>query len=71
MAYTVSKGPEKVTVPDVVGRQRDEARAALEGAGFAVQEESILGGFFGTVRATDPAGGTMLKKGSVVTITVV
>ena len=71
VAYTVSKGPEKVTVPDVVGRQRDEARAALEGAGFAVQEESILGGFFGTVRATDPAGGTMLKKGSVVTITVV
>ena len=71
VAYTVSKGPEKVAVPDVVGRQRDEARAALEGAGFTVQEESILGGFFGTVRATDPAGGTMLKKGSVVTITVV
>ncbi len=29
---------------------------------FAVQEESILGGFFGTVRATDPAGGTMLPS---------
>ncbi|MBF1159396.1 MAG: PASTA domain-containing protein, partial [Thermobifida sp.] len=36
-----------------------------------VQEEAILGGFFGTVRQTDPAAGTMLKKGSVVTITIV
>ena len=71
VAYTVSKGPEKIAVPDVVGRQRQEARTILENAGFTVQEEAILGGFFGTVRQTDPAGGTMLKKGSVVTITIV
>ena len=71
VAYTVSKGPEKVAVPDVVGRQRQEARTILENAGFSVQEEAILGGFFGTVRATDPAGGTMVKKGSVITITIV
>ena len=71
VAYTVSKGPEKVAVRDVVGRQRQEARTILENAGFTVQEEAILGGFFGTVRQTDPAGGTMLKKGSVVTITIV
>ena len=71
VAYTVSKGPEKVAVPDVVGRQRQEARTILENAGFSVQEEAILGGFFGTVRATDPTGGTMVKKGSVITITIV
>ena len=71
VAYTVSKGPEKVAVPDVVGRQRQDARAALEAAGFTVQEEAILGGFFGTVRQSDPVAGTMLKKGSVVTITIV
>lgn len=71
VAYTVSKGPEKVAVPDVVGRQRDDARSVLEAAGFTVQEEAILGGFFGTVRQSDPAAGTMLKKGSVVTITIV
>ena len=71
VAYTVSKGPDKVAVPDVVGRQRQEARTILENAGFSVQEEAILGGFFGTVRATDPAGGTMVKKGSVITITIV
>ena len=43
VAYTVSKGPEKVAVPDVVGRQRDDARSVLEAAGFTVQEEAILG----------------------------
>ena len=71
VAYTVSKGPEKVAIPDVVGLQREEARSRLEGAGFTVKEEAILGGFFGTVRSADPAAGTMTKKGSTVTITIV
>ena len=71
VAYTVSKGPEKVAIPDVVGLQREEARSRLEGAGFTVKEEAILGGFFGTVRSSDPAAGTMTKKGSTVTITIV
>ena len=71
VAYTVSKGPEKVAIPDVVGLQREEARSLLEGAGFTVKEEAILGGFFGTVRSSDPAAGTMTKKGSTVTITIV
>ena len=71
VAYTVSKGPEKVAIPDVVGLQREEARSLLESAGFTVKEEAILGGFFGTVRSSDPAAGTMTKKGSTVTITIV
>lgn len=71
VAYTVSKGPEKVAIPDVVGLQREEARSLLEGAGFTVKEEAILGGFFGTVRSSDPSAGTMTKKGSTVTITIV
>ena len=71
VAYTVSKGPEKVAIPDVVGLPREEARSRLEGAGFTVKEEAILGGFFGTVRSSDPAAGTMTKKGSTVTITIV
>ena len=71
VAYTVSKGPEKVAIPDVVGLQREEARSRLESAGFTVKEEAILGGFFGTVRSSDPAAGTMTKKGSTVTITIV
>lgn len=71
VAYTVSKGPEKVAIPDVVGLQREEARLRLENAGFTVREEAILGGFFGTVRSSDPVAGTLAKKGSTVTITIV
>lgn len=71
VSYTVSKGPEMVTVPDVVGLQRQEAHDKLEGAGFTVQEDLILGGFFNTVRSSDPAGGSKVKKGSTVTISVV
>ena len=70
VSYTVSKGPEMVTVPDVVGLQRQEARNKLEGAGFTVQEDLILGGFFNTVRSSDPVGGSKVKKGSTVTISV-
>jgi len=71
VSYTVSKGPEMVTVPDVVDLQRQEARNKLEGAGLTVQEDLILGGFFNTVRSSDPAGGSKVKKGSTVTISVV
>jgi len=71
VAYTVSKGPETVAVPDVVGLQRQDARTKLENAGFTVQEELILGGFFDTVRSTDPAGGSKIKKGSTVTMSIV
>ena len=71
VSYTVSKGPEMVTVPDVVGLQRQEAHDKLEGAGFTVQEDLILGGFFNTVRSSDPAGGSKVKKGATVTISLV
>lgn len=71
VSYTVSKGPEMVTVPDVVGLQRQEAHDKLEGAGFTVQEDLILGGFFNTVRSSEPAGGSKVKKGSTVTISIV
>lgn len=71
VSYTISKGPETVTVPDVVGLQRQEARNKLEGAGLTVQEDLILGGFFNTVRSSDPAGGSKIKKGSTVTISIV
>ena len=70
VSYTVSKGPEMVTVPDVVGLQRQEAHDKLEGAGFTVQEDLILGGFFNTVRSSNPVGGSKVKKGSTVTISV-
>ena len=66
----VSKGPVLVEVPNVVGQQLDEARRTLEGAGFAVEVRRALGGFFGTVRLQEPAGGKV-PKGSTVTVTIV
>ena len=67
---TVSKGPEKVTVPDVTGRSQDEAKKALEDAGLKVEVNKRLGGPFGTVRSTDPAPGSSVKPDSKVTINI-
>ncbi|WP_299034201.1 Stk1 family PASTA domain-containing Ser/Thr kinase [uncultured Pseudokineococcus sp.] len=71
VALVVSLGPELVPVPDVVGLQLEAARTALEDAGFVVEEESVLGGFFGTVRDQSVDGGSEAEPGSTVTLTVV
>ncbi|MGO3796852.1 MAG: PASTA domain-containing protein, partial [Pauljensenia sp.] len=71
VVYVVSKGPEMVQVPDVIGKQLEEAQRLLEEQGFQVSVERILGGYFGTVRQTDPPGGESIPKGSTVTITVI
>ncbi|WP_230977224.1 Stk1 family PASTA domain-containing Ser/Thr kinase [Georgenia yuyongxinii] len=71
VALVVSKGPELFAVPDVVGSQVRQATQVLETAGFRVRVEEVLGGFFGTVRAQDPAAGAMLPRDSVITLTVV
>ena len=60
-----------VQVPNVVSMQRSKAVKALEALGFRVNVENLFGGFFGTVRFQDPAGGSMAPKGSTVTIRVV
>jgi serine/threonine-protein kinase len=67
----VSKGPRLVTVPGVVGKQVAEATQALRALGFTVEVRKVLGGFFGSVRAQDPASGTRVPAGSTITLTVV
>ena len=67
----VSKGPVLVAVPDVVGQQLQQARGTLEAQGFKVTVRRALGGFFGTVRLQDPAGGSKVPKGSTITLTIV
>lgn len=67
----VSKGPELVEVPNVVGQQEGDAKKALERAGFKVEIERILGGFFGTVRLQSPGAGEMVQPGSVIKLSVV
>ncbi|WP_432495115.1 Stk1 family PASTA domain-containing Ser/Thr kinase [Kineococcus auxinigenes] len=68
----VSTGPPLVEVPGgLQGEQLAEVRATLEGLGFTVRVEEVLGGIFGTVRSVDPGSGQSVPKGSTITVTVV
>ena len=60
----LSKGPDLVTVPDVVGMTYSDAYDALTAAGF-VFEQSGQGN---RVVKTNPAPGTKAKRGSGVTV---
>ncbi|MFC4062966.1 Stk1 family PASTA domain-containing Ser/Thr kinase [Planomonospora corallina] len=65
----VSKGVEKVAVPDVVGRPQDEATQILQDAGFEVNVGTKASSRpQGTVLETDPAPGKKAAKGSSVRI---
>src|SRR5436190_3262353 len=67
----VSSGPEKATVPPVVGKDKDAARGALEDAGFKVtvqKQESDAPK--NQVISQDPPANTGVNKGSRVTITI-
>ena len=54
-----------------VGKQRDEATRLLKAAGFKVEVDRVLGGFFGTVRSSRPGRRQRGPKGSTVTLTIV
>ena len=71
VTLVVSKGPELVLVPRVIGRQEGQATSILRGLGFEVKVERALGGFFGTVRLQSVAPGTEAPRGSTITLTVV
>lgn len=69
VVVVVSKGPETVAVPDVIGRDFDDARKVLEAAGLQA------GGPFGPpkgrrVFASDPQPGTRVPPRSVVDLYV-
>ena len=66
MTIHVSKGPETVKVPNLVGQSLDAATAQLQGLGFQVDTQSYLPGR--VVRAQDPAAGTTVNKGTKVTL---
>jgi serine/threonine-protein kinase len=71
VTLVVSKGPQMVLVPNVVGQQEQPAQATLEALGFKVTVDRALGGFFGTVRLQSVDGGTEAPKGSTITLTIV
>ena len=64
----VSKGPENVPVPDVMGKERDEAVRLLRAAGFVPRVRNVIPGS-DQVRFQSPSGGKA-KVGSDVTIYV-
>ena len=70
ITLTVSKGQTSSTVPDVIGKNEDEAKRLLGEAGFQVQVNKVMGAPLNTVRSQDPGGNSQLPKGSVVTITI-
>lgn len=69
----VSKGTEKIAVPDVRGKSENDAKSAITAAGLSVGEvtteynESFAAG---TVISQDPAGGTKVAAGTGVNLVV-
>ena len=71
VTLVVSKGPELVIVPPVIGKQEGEATSILVALGFKVTIERAFGGIFGTVRLQSVDPETQAPKGSTITLTVV
>ncbi|NUP75724.1 MAG: Stk1 family PASTA domain-containing Ser/Thr kinase [Sinomonas sp.] len=74
VSLTVSKGPQPVPVPKVIGQKQADAIAALTAAGFQpviadapVFDRNVPAG---SVSAQTPAAGQNLTKGSTVTLTI-
>ncbi|MGQ4433816.1 MULTISPECIES: Stk1 family PASTA domain-containing Ser/Thr kinase [unclassified Streptomyces] len=71
VTLTLSKGPEMVEVPSVVGASVDAATKLLEQSGFEVKEDRGLLGLFGdTVKKQSVEAGEQAPKGSTITITI-
>lgn len=68
ITFTVSKGPELVTIPSVRGMRTDDAKAALKKAGVKVTVSQTF--WTGFALGTDPGEGTQVPKGSTVTLYV-
>jgi beta-lactam-binding protein with PASTA domain len=61
--------PEQMPVPDVVGKNVEEAKQTIQNAGFAFAVETVQSNQpAGTVLSTDPAPGTLLDPASRVVI---
>jgi beta-lactam-binding protein with PASTA domain/tRNA A-37 threonylcarbamoyl transferase component Bud32 len=70
ITVTVSKGPRTVTVPNEVGKTKDDAYTDLYNLGFtpSAQPKNDDSVASGTVISTDPKSGTTAQYGSTVTI---
>ncbi|HEX8803704.1 MAG TPA: PASTA domain-containing protein, partial [Acidimicrobiales bacterium] len=68
----VATGPSSVELPDVSGQPADQAAAALQGAGFQVQQRQEQSDEVeeGNVIRTEPGAGSQVAPGSQVTLVV-
>jgi beta-lactam-binding protein with PASTA domain/tRNA A-37 threonylcarbamoyl transferase component Bud32 len=66
VTVVVSKGPDLVAVPQVQGDSVPQATQILNSAGFAVTVTNASSN--ATVKGTNPAAGTMVPRGSNVTL---
>jgi serine/threonine-protein kinase len=69
----VSKGPQLFDVPNVVGKTRDQAKQALEGAGFEVSYNASWNLFpdaVTQVTSQNPAAQSQRPKGTTVTLSI-
>ncbi len=66
-----SKGPVLVQVPDVTLKKVNDATKILKDLGLQVKVSQVFGGVLKTVRFQDPAAGTMVRRGTVITLTVI
>jgi beta-lactam-binding protein with PASTA domain len=71
----ISSGPQQVTVPPVVGQDKNDAMHTLHDAGLktSIQQtvECTDPGLNNTVQSQDPAPGTPVDQGATVTIVVI
>ncbi|WP_406739826.1 Stk1 family PASTA domain-containing Ser/Thr kinase [Streptomyces atratus] len=65
---TVSDGPRMIDVPDVTGKDIDEATSDLEDAGFEVKVDRPFLSFSDTIASQSVDGGEQAPEGSTITI---
>lgn len=74
ISLTVSSGPAKITMPDVIGQSYDAAKASLEALGFQVESGGTIPNNgsenANTVARTSLTAGNKYDKGAVVLLTM-
>ncbi|WP_328889449.1 Stk1 family PASTA domain-containing Ser/Thr kinase [Streptomyces sp. NBC_00316] len=68
ITLTVSKGPRMLDVPDVTGKDVDEATSLLKAAGFEVKVDRPFLSFSDTIASQSVDGGDRAPEGSTITI---
>ncbi|WP_406426512.1 Stk1 family PASTA domain-containing Ser/Thr kinase [Streptomyces sp. NBC_01589] len=69
ITLTVSKGPRMIDVPDVTGKDIDEATRLLKAVGFEVKVDRPFLSFSDTIASQSVDGGDRAPEGSTITIT--